>query len=112
MFVSMMQSVSAFLVLILFLSVLEKVCTYMCNNTEVQNLPPEDSSHEFNCICDILSTNCSWSPFADRSIILSSGISESLFVWQRSHGYGQYICVEDNSIVVKNVLILPQGELK
>ena len=108
---AMMQSVSVLLVLILYLSVLEEVCTYMCHNTEVQKLPAEESGQvSFSCVCDVFSKNCSWSPFSDRSIIVSSGGSESKFVWQSSIGYGQYICVEDNSIVAKDILILPQSE--
>ena len=62
------------------------------------------------CFCDSSSTACSWSPFADQSNILSSGISESLLLWQDNTGYGQYICMQDNSFIVSDVLILPESK--
>lgn len=83
----------------------------MCHNTEVHFLALEESDPvPFNCMCDDFSTSCSWSSFADRRNILNGGTSHSLFMWQKSIGYGQYICVDDNSIVAKDILILPQSE--
>ena len=82
----------------------------ICNNTEIFLIPTESDQNTFHCMCDMLSTTCWWSSFADRENTFNSGSNESLFMWQRSVGYGQYICVENNSTIVKDILILPQGE--
>ena len=78
----------------------------MCQNTEVYSVSPEEESTaiSFQCPC---STSCLWSSFSDRGNILTS---ESLFIWNKSVGYGQYICVEDEFTVVRDVLILPQSK--
>ena len=109
-----MQSVFVFVALILFLLIVPQIHpqVYMCQNTEVYSVLPEEESNtiSFECYCDVFSTNCLWSSFSDRGNILSSGTSESLFMWNRSIGYGQYICVEDEFIVAMDVLILPQSK--
>ena len=62
------------------------------------------------CYCNLSSTVCSWSPFANRNNTLSSGISESLLQWRNDTGYGQYICMQDNSFIVNDVFILPESK--
>lgn len=98
---------------ILFVALVAEINAPMdlCHNTEVVTVASEESDQlSFECICGDSSTDCSWSTFTDRRNVLSSGNSESLFMWQRSIGYGQYICVENSDFVRKDVLILPQGE--
>ena len=113
-YIIVMQSAFIFVASILFLFTVPQIHTqmYTCNNTEVYFVAPEEESNpiSFECQCDVLSTTCLWSLFADRGNILSSGISETLFMWNRNIGYGQYICVGDGFIVVRDVLILPQSK--
>ena len=78
-----------------------------CDNTEICFLPA-DELPEITCNCTP-STQCSWSRFADREEVISSGTTESVLMWQRT-GYGQYICVRDGSTVVRNIMILPQSK--
>ena len=80
----------------------------MCHNTEV--FPLETDQYTFSCTCNMLSTTCSWSLFADRENTFNSGTNESQFGWKSSIGYGQYVCVEDNATIVRDIPILPQGE--
>ena len=109
-----MQSVFILVALILSLFTVRQVHSqmYMCNNTEIYFVLPEEESNTipFECQCDVFSTSCLWSLFADRGNILSSGTSETFFMWNRNVGYGQYICVGDEFIVVRDVLILPQSK--
>ena len=109
-----MQSVFVFVVSILFLFIVPQINPqmYMCQTTEVYFISPEEESNpiSFECYCNDFSTSCLWSSFSDRGNILSSGTSESLFMWNRSVGYGQYICVKDEFIVAVDVLILPQSK--
>ena len=62
------------------------------------------------CSCNITSTNCSWSRFTDQETILNSGIITSLLMWHIEIGYGQYSCIDDHSLIVKSVLILPESK--
>ena len=104
----MMQSVYIILLALLTCRVIVKSHAQMCHSTEV--FPLETDQYTFSCICNMLSTTCWWSLFTDRENTFNSGTSESQFMWQRSIGYGQYICVENNSTIVRDILILPQGE--
>ena len=111
-----MQSVIIFVATIRLFTVSQiHAQMHACNNTEVYAVAPEEETNSvsFECQCDVLSTSCLWSPFADRGNILSRGTSETLLMWNRDVGYGHYIClasVGDNFTVVKNVLILPEGK--
>ena len=78
----------------------------MCLDTEVE-LVRFGETRMFECYCSDSSIDCSWSMFANRSGSLSSGTRESFFTWESINGYGQYICVEDNSTVAKSILVLP-----
>ena len=80
-----------------------------CSNTELCLLTSSQSSPvEFYCNCNDSSNNCSWTRFADPnvSIGISESPSEAILSWDRSMGYGQYICLRDHSIEAKEVLIL------
>ena len=105
-----MQSISIVLLALLAYRVVVKshAQMIMCHNTEV--FPLETDQYTFSCTCNMLSTTCSWSLFADRENTFNSGTNESRFEWERSIGYGQYICVEDNTTIVRDILILPHGE--
>ena len=88
---------------------LDQIAT--CGNTELCFLQ-SDQLPEINCDCSPSGTQCSWSRFVDRREILSNGTTESVLMWQRT-GYGQYICVRDNSTAVaRNIMILPEGKTK
>ena len=78
-----------------------------CDNTEICFLQANQLP-EINCNCTP-STQCSWSRFVYRGEILSNGTTESILMWQRT-GYGQYICVRDDSTVARNIMILPQSK--
>ena len=81
-----------------------------CGDTEVYRLQSNQIPC-INCNCTQSSTQCSWSTYADPEKILSSGTTESVLMWQET-GYGQYLCLKDGSIVIKNIMILPEGELQ
>ena len=108
----MIQSVSIVLLALLAYRVVVKSHAQIniCNSTEVNPISTSTDKEKFPCICNMLSTTCWWSLFADRENTFNSGTINSTFKWDRSIGYGQYICVEDNSTIVKDILILPQGE--
>ena len=82
--------------------------TVTCGSTEVHFLNPNQSA-EFECDCSNSSVQCSWNMFSDRGEILSNSSTKSVLTWQKT-GYGHYVCVKDYSTVVRNVLILPEGE--
>ena len=72
---------------------------------------PSNGSFDNLCECYNSSTRCSWISLADRGEILHNGTGESRFVWDGDTlGYGQYRCIDNLSNVVKNLLILPDGE--
>ena len=83
-----------------------------CTNTENTEIILVTRSEMVSreCYCNLSSTVCSWSPFANRSNTLSSGISESLLQWRNDTGYGQYNCMQDNSFIVNDVFILPESK--
>lgn len=75
-----------------------------CGDIEIYTLQP---NHSLENICDCcLRNQCSWSMFVDRGDTLSNG---SVLKWQKT-GYGQYICVRDDSTVACNILILPESK--
>ena len=103
-----MQTVSAFFVsIILFVSV-AKLSAYQCRGTEVHFL--ESGPVYFECACGASSVNCSWSRFNDREHVLRRVTNGSRFEWQRSIGFGQFICVDDDFNVEEDILILSQSE--
>lgn len=81
----------------------------MCRGTELCFVRSDQLSLELYCNCNDSSTSCSWSRFAEPSVDI--GIMEppnaAVLMWDRSIGYGQYICMSDNSIREKDILILP-----
>ena len=81
----------------------------ICRSTKLYFIGSYEFSLDLYCNCNNSSTNCSWSRFADPSVNI--GImelpSEAVLLWDRSIGYGQYICMGDNSIKENDVLILP-----
>jgi len=79
-----------------------------CGETEVRYLG-SDQSPEIYCNCNTSSIQCWWTKFTNRKEILSSGTSTAVLMWQRI-GYGQYLCIRDNSTVIMNLLILPNGK--
>ena len=79
------------------------------NSTEIIHVTRSEAISR-ECYCNVSSTTCSWSTFEDQENILTSGISESLLMWQNNTGYGQYVCTEDNLNVVADVLILPESK--
>ena len=76
----------------------------MCNVT-VYSLR-SDHSPRIVCDCRDSSAQCLWTTFANREDVVSNGTQ---LMWQ-GRGYGQYVCVGDNSTVLRNVLILPESE--
>ena len=102
-----MKTVSFTAVLVIFASVsLARTRACTCPNTEVYFVEPRDVVQFPECICP----NCSWRMFPDLGMNLTNSFSsEPIFIWDSSAGYGQYICVQGNSVVAKDmdVLILP-----
>ena len=97
------------LLLLAVITIIHSHAQVCYNNAEIIHVTRlETVSRE--CYCNVSSTTCSWSTFEDPENILSSGITESLLEWQSNTGYGQYICTEDNLIVVTDVLILPESK--
>ena len=84
-----------------------------CRNTELcffdTSSQPSTVDVDFYCNCNDSSTNCSWTRFAEPSVYIGNSDSpnEAVLLWNRSIGYGQYICLRDYLIEVKDVLILP-----
>ena len=81
----------------------------ICRSTELCFVRFDQPPLNLYCNCNDSSTNCSWSRFADPSVNIGimESPSEAVLLWDRSIGYGQYICMGDNSIEEKDVLILP-----
>lgn len=68
------------------------------------------SPNNIGCECNASSTQCSWSRYAPRyrGEIISIGTTRSDLMW-KNYGYGQYICIRDNSTIVRNEFIIPRG---
>ena len=97
--------------LVILVDNVHTTCIGNTENTEII-LVTRSEMISRECYCNLSSTVCSWSPFANRNNTLSSGISESLLQWRNDTGYGQYICMQDNSFIVNDhdVLILPESK--
>ena len=81
-----------------------------CGGTEVclLRLDDDNQSSEISCNCNVSSTQCWWTNFTHPENIISNGTTESVLTLQKND-YGQYICYRDNSTIVMNILILPEG---
>lgn len=104
-----MKKMSFTLILVVLASISIAGIQAACPNTEVYFVESEQILGLPECICN----DCSWRMFADLGMNLTSSLSiEAPFVWDSSAGYGQYICVDGNSVVAKDmdVLVLPPGE--
>ena len=111
----MLLKILCFVASILFLSVeeiraLQINQTATCGSSEVCYLRLNQPPEQIFCDCGS-STNCSWSMFGNREEILSSGVTEATLMWQNT-GYGQYVCLNDNSTEKRNIVILPESEKK
>ena len=109
----MLSALQFFLLgLVIYILVDNVHAEYTCTNTENTKIILVTRSQMVSreCYCNLSSTVCSWSPFANRSNILSSGISDSLLLWRNDTGYGEFICMQDNSFIVNDVFILPESK--
>ena len=105
-----MKEASFTITLVTFVSILlARVVAFSCPHTQVYFVESDDVIPFPECICN----DCSWRMFADLEMNLTSSLSiEPPFVWDSSAGYGQYVCVEGNSVVAADmdVLVLPPCE--
>ena len=102
-----MDSLTKALLVFIAATVVDARGNARCHSTELCFLR-SNQRVEFHCNCNDSSTNCSWSKFANSSVHIGRSLSpsEAVLSWDRSIGYGQYICIRDHSIEAKDVLIL------
>ena len=85
----------------------------MCHGTEICLLRP-NASIQVNCNCSGANSHCSWisqSSKLDDNFLSRGNTGESLLLeWTSTIGYGNFICIRDDSTVVKSILILPVGK--